>query len=76
MNKKRFIAHQGSATSVKVFLAETGQLYKVIDVGGNIVSPPICTEEDMYVSVRDAAGNTQIKYYTVPGFNIKRVTTL
>jgi hypothetical protein len=61
MNKKRFIAHQGSATSIKVFLAETGQLYKVIDVGGNIISPPICTEEDMYVSIRDAAGNTQIK---------------
>lgn len=76
MNKKRFIAQQGSPTSVKVFLAETGQLYKVIDVGGNIISSPICTEDDMYVSVRDSAGNTQIKYYTVPGFNIKRVTTL
>jgi hypothetical protein len=76
MNKKRFIAHQGSATSVKVFLAETGQLYRVIDVGGTIVSPPICTEEDMYVSVQDSSGKVSIKYFTVPGFNIKRVTTL
>jgi hypothetical protein len=76
MNKKRFIAQQGSSTSIRVFLAETGQLYRVIDVGGTIVSPPICTEEDMYVSIRDAAGKTHIQYYTVPGFNIKRVTTL
>ena len=41
MNKQRqFIAQQGSNTTVKVFDATTGQLYRVITVGGNIVSQP------------------------------------
>lgn len=74
-NIKRFIAQQGSATTVKVFLAETGQLYRVIDVG-TIVSTPVCTEAEMTVSVKGPDGKTCIKIYSVPGFNIKQSISL
>ena len=41
MSKTRqFIAQQGSNSTVKIFEAGTGQLYRVITVGGNIVSQP------------------------------------
>jgi hypothetical protein len=41
MNKtKKFIAQQGSNSTVKLYDAGTGQLYRVITVGGNIVSQP------------------------------------
>ena len=73
---KKFIAQAGSNNTVRVYDASTGALHRIFNFDGNIVSPPICTEEDMYVSICDAAGNTHIKYYTVPGFNIKRVTSL
>lgn len=76
MNKKRFIAQQGSSTTVKVFLAETGQLYRVIDVGGDIVSTPQCTETEMVVQIKDKGGKNSIKYFTVPGFNIKQVVSI
>lgn len=76
MNKtKRFIAQQGSATTVKVFLAETGQLYRVIDVG-TIISTPVCTESEMTVSVKGSDGKTCMKIYGIPGFNIKQSVSL
>ena len=45
MNKtKQFIAQQGSNSTVKLYDAGTGQLYRVITVGGNIVSQPLVTK--------------------------------
>lgn len=72
MNKRKFIAQQGSSKTIKVFLAETGQLYRVIDVGSEITSTPICTESELTVSVKDKAGKISIKCFSVPGFNIKQ----
>ena len=52
MNKERqFIAQQGSKTSVKIYDASTGQLYRVITVGGNIVSQPYASGHLMTVTV-------------------------
>ena len=52
MNKtKQFIAQQGSNTTVKIFEAGTGSLYRVITVGGNIVSQPYISGHIMTVTV-------------------------
>jgi hypothetical protein len=76
MNKRRYIAQQGSKTTIKVFVAETGQLFRVIDVGGEITSPPICTETELYVGVRLGADNQVIKYFSLPGFNLKQTISI
>ena len=66
MNKtKQFIAQQGSNTTVKIFEAGTGQLYRVITVGGNIVSQPYISGNVMTVTV-ESAGKKQIETYTLP----------
>ena len=51
---KQFIAQQGSATTVKIYEASTGQLYRVITVGGNIVSQPYASGHIMTVTVESA----------------------
>ena len=51
---KQFIAQQGSATTVKIFEAGTGQLYRVITVGGNIVSQPYASGHVMTVTAGGA----------------------
>ena len=66
MSKTRqFIAQQGSNSTVKIFEAGTGQLYRVITVGGNIVSQPYMPGNLMTVTV-ESAGKKQIKTYTLP----------
>ena len=55
-SQKHFIAQQGSNTTVKIFDATTGQLYRVITVGGNIVSQPYASGHIMTVTVEDAGG--------------------
>jgi|TARA_R100001015_G_C4563645_1_gene123016 hypothetical protein len=66
MSKTRqFIAQQGSNSTVKIFEAGTGQLYRVITVGGNIVSQPYISGNVMTVTV-ESAGKKQIKTYTLP----------
>lgn len=74
--KKRFIAQQGGRDLIKVFNAETGQLYRTISVQGNITSPPICTESELYVGVTDSSGDQQMMYYSVPNFSLSRITSL
>jgi len=73
MNKRRFIAQQGSGNTVKVFTAETGQLYRIIDVGGNISTSPICMENELTVGIKQADGTHILKIYSVPGFSLKKV---
>lgn len=71
MNKKRFISQQSGTNTIKIFNAETGQLFKVITLTGDITSPPICTEEEMYVGVKGTDGVLSLHYYNVPSFNLK-----
>ena len=71
MNKtKQFIAQQGSNTTVKIFEAGTGQLYRVITVGGNIVSQPYVSGNIMTVTV-ESAGKKHVKTYSLPHGGLK-----
>jgi hypothetical protein len=66
MNRtKQFIAQQGSNSTVKIFEANTGQLYRVITVGGNIVSQPYVSGSIMTVTV-ESAGKKQVKTFSLP----------
>ena len=72
MNKtKKFIAQQGSNSTVKLYDAGTGQLYRVITVGGNIVSQPYVSGNIMTVTVESAGGQKQIKTFSLPGGGLK-----
>ena len=71
MNKsKQFIAQQGSNSTVKIFEAGTGKLYRVITVGGSIVSQPYMAGNLMTVTV-EGAGNKQVKTFSLPGGGLK-----
>jgi len=70
-NKKQFIAQQGSNTTVKLFEASTGQLYRVITVGGNIVSQPYVSGDIMTVTVENAGGKRQVKTFSLPYGSLK-----
>tara|TARA_R110002012_G_scaffold81976_1_gene207617 strand:- start:6527 stop:6760 length:234 start_codon:yes stop_codon:yes gene_type:complete len=72
MNKtKQFIAQQGSSTTVKLYDASTGQLYRVITVGGNIVSQPYVAGNIMTVTVESAGGKKQVKTFSLPHGSLK-----
>jgi len=69
-NNKQFIAQQGSSTTVKIYDAGSGQLHRVITVGGNIVSSPYVSGNVMTVTV-ESAGKKQIKTFTLPGGGLR-----
>ena len=72
MNKERqFIAQQGSNTTVKLYETNTGQLYRVITVGGNIVSQPYVAGNLMTVTVENAGGKRQVKTFSLPYGSLK-----
>jgi len=72
MNKnKQFIAQQGSNSTVRIFEAGTGKLYRVITVGGNIVSQPYMAGNLMTVTVESTGGVKQIKTFSLPGGGLK-----
>jgi hypothetical protein len=71
MNKtKQFIAQQGSNTTVKVFEASTGQLYRVITVGGTIVSQPYVAGNLLTVTV-ESAGKKHVRTFALPHGSLK-----
>jgi hypothetical protein len=73
--KKKFIPQIGSNNTVRLFDTQSGQLYKIINVGGEIISQPICLDSEMYVTVK--SGNaTTIRYFSLPGGGLKRVQTI
>ena len=69
-NTKQFIAQQGSNSTVKIFEANTGKLYRVITVGGNIVSQPYMSGHIMTVTV-ESSGKKQVKTFSLPGGSLK-----
>ena len=69
-NTKQFIAQQGSNTTVKVFEAATGQLYRVITVGGNIVSQPYIAGSILTVTV-ESGGKKHVKTFSLPYGSLK-----
>lgn len=70
-NQKQFIAQQGSNTTVKIFDASTGQLNRVITVGGNIISQPYIAGNLMTVTVENAGGKRQVKTFSLPYGSLK-----
>ena len=71
MNKtKKFIAQQGSNSTVRIFEASTGKLYRVITVGGSIVSQPYMAGNLMTVTV-ESSGKKQVKTFSLPGGGLK-----
>jgi len=64
--KKRFIPSVSGANMLKLFDAETGQLYRMINTGnGKITGQPIVSESEVYVEVTEPSGR-YIKYYGLP----------
>jgi hypothetical protein len=72
---KKLIAQLGSNNTVKVFDATSGQLHRVINVDGDIVSPPVCLESEMSITVK-RAGGTSIYFYNLPTGSLKRVQSV
>ena len=64
-NTKQFIAQQGSNSTVKIFEASTGQLYRVITVGGSIVSQPYVAGHTLTVTT-ETGGKKHVKTFSLP----------
>lgn len=72
---KKFIPQIGSNNTVKLFDASSGQLYKVISVDGQIISQPMCVENEMYVTVK-RGDHTSMKFYSLPTGSLKKTQPL
>ena len=72
---KKFIASTGPNNTIKLFEAETGQLYRMINVGETISSQPIATDNEVFVTVTTSSGQQQIKYFGLPGGNLLRTSS-
>jgi hypothetical protein len=75
MNKKSFIAQQGSSTTIKIFDASNGQLYRIISVGGNIISTPVISDSVVTVTV-EIGKSKMIKIFNLPSGGLKSVIPL
>lgn len=75
MTTKKFIPAVASSNTVKLFNAATGQLHRIINVDGTIVSQPICLENEMYVTVKQGSFN-MVKYYSLPNGGLKKTQPL
>jgi len=65
MKTKSFTVQQGSASTVKIFDAQTGSLYKIIATGGNIVSSPYVSGNTVSVTV-EIGGKRFAKTFSLP----------
>jgi hypothetical protein len=74
--RKRFVASTGPNNSIKLFEAETGQLFRQIHVGETISSTPICTEQEVFVTVTKPSGNQEIRYFGLPNGNLLRAASV
>lgn len=72
---KKFTAQTGSATQVKVFDAATGQLFKIINVGGTITGQPVVSESEMTVAIRSSNKNF-MKTFKLPSGSLKNQVSL
>lgn len=73
--EKKFIAQTGPNNTVKIFDAHTGNLYRVINVGGEITSQPIVTESEMMITVRCGGANL-LKLFQLPSGGLKKTTPI
>ena len=74
--RKKFIPSVSGKNTIKLFDAETGQLYKQFNTGGQISSQPIVTSDELYVEVTESGNKRFLKYYTLPHCGLSRSTPL
>lgn len=70
--RKKFIPSVSGKNTIKLFDAETGQLYKQFNTGGQISSQPIVTSDELYVEVTEAGNQKVLKYYALPHCGLKK----
>lgn len=75
MNKRKFIAHIGNNNTIKIFVSETGQLFRVLTIQGKVTTPPVCTDTELTVGVKTPTGD-QMLTYSIPSFSLKKTVTL
>ena len=75
MSKKIFTAQLGSGNTIKVFDAATGQLQRIISLGGNIVSSPIVVGDTISVTVEEG-GKNYMKIFALPNGGLRSTTAL
>ena len=67
---KKFIAQTGSNNTVKIYDAATGNLHRIINVSGTIISQPIISESELSIMVQTGKVKT-IKLYNVSSGSLK-----
>lgn len=72
---KKFIPALGSNNTVKLYDASTGQLHRILTIDGQVISQPVCVENEMYVTVK-SGDHTSIKYYSLPNGSLKKTQPL
>lgn len=78
MRTKRFIAATGPNNSIKLFEASTGNLYRTVTLGQRetLLTQPICTESEVYVTVQSPDGKSSIKYFSLPNLSLVRTVSI
>lgn len=71
---KKFIAQLGCNNSVRVFDADTGNLYRIISVDGQLTTPPVVVENDLTVTVKTGSGQVT-RVYNVSTGSLKHTFT-
>lgn len=74
--RKKFIPSVAGKNTIKLFDAETGQLYKQFNTGGTISGQPIVTESELYVEVTETGNSKVIKYYSLPHCGLKKTVRI
>lgn len=70
--KRRFIPSTGPNNTIRLFDAETGQLYRTTSAPGQIVGQPIAiSESEMYVEVSHG-GTKTLYYYNLPTLTVTK----
>ncbi len=76
MKNQQFTASSNGDRTIYIFNADTGQLYRTICLNEKIISGPICTDKELYVTTQEPNGAAKISYFTSPNFNISRIVSL
>ncbi len=72
---KKFIPQTASNNTIKLFDASTGQLHRIIHVDGEIASQPICTDDELTVTVKRGQIST-MQTYSMPNGTLKKTQSL
>ena len=74
-NTKKFVAQPGSHNTIKIFDTMTGALYKIINTGGTIITPPVATGNEVSVTVK-IGNTTTVKIFNLPSGSLRNSIVL